>query len=69
MSKMLATKESARDREIVTFYKKDKDNSLRVCATKFGVSMQRIHQIILRDAPSSLRAQGSGSTKRQRVAR
>lgn len=44
----------ARDRSLVQHYRDGL--TLRECAAKFGLSMQRVHQIILRDAPELMRA-------------
>lgn len=43
----------ARDREIISAYKSGL--SLRECANRFGLSLERIRQILNRDDPEAIR--------------
>ena len=45
--------------KIAAYYKRG--YSLRETAAKFGISMQRVHQLLLRDKPKLIRAVGNTS--------
>jgi DNA-directed RNA polymerase specialized sigma subunit len=51
-----------RNQEVIRAYKAGL--TLRQCAERFGVSMQRIHQIIEKYAPHLMRAPYNGAIRR-----